>query len=52
MEVDDPEMVRLKGDPDLFSDLKRAEKLTGIRNRSDLIRHAVRMLVRTLEDKK
>lgn len=40
------DFVRVRADAELREDLDSAARATGIRNTSDLIRHAVKMLVR------
>jgi metal-responsive CopG/Arc/MetJ family transcriptional regulator len=46
---DDPLELRVRLDDPFRMDLEKAAMLTGIRGRSDLVRHAIRMLVHALE---
>jgi len=50
MANDEPEMLRVRLDEgSLRQDLKQGMQLSGINNSSDLVRHAVRMLVAKLQ---
>lgn len=52
MAKDEPTEVRIQTDDEFLRDLDVAIKLTGIRGRSDLIRHALKVLIGTYGGKK
>lgn len=52
MAKDDPTEIRITTDDELLRDVDTATKLTGIRSRTDLVRHALKVLIGTYGGKK
>lgn len=52
MAKDDPTEIRITTDDELLRDVDTATKLTGIRSRTDLVRHALKVLIGAYGGKK